>query len=50
MTVRGYAVGRSLNDNELMFLREQGIKLKSNDYRMQELLRFIIKSDMFLKK
>ena len=45
-----YAVGRSLTCNELVFLQEQGVQMRSNDYRMQELLRFVIKSDLFLKK
>ncbi len=45
-----YAVGRRLTYNELVFLQEQCVPLKSNDYRMQELLRFVIKSDVFLKK
>ena len=45
-----YAVGRSLTYNELVFLQEQSAPLKANDYRMQELLRFVIKSDLFLKK
>jgi hypothetical protein len=45
-----YAVGRSLTYNELTFLQEQSIQLRPNDYRMQELLRFVIKSDLFLKK
>ena len=45
-----YAVGRSLTYNELVFLQEQGVQLRPNDYRMQELLRFVIKSDLFLKK
>ncbi len=45
-----YAVGRSLTYNELAFLQEQGVTLRANDYRMQELLRFVIKSDLFLKK
>lgn len=45
-----YAVGRSLTYNELVFFQEQGVQLKTNDYRMQELLRFVIKSDLFLKK
>jgi hypothetical protein len=36
--------------NHLAFAQEQGIKLRPNDYRMQELLRFVIKSDQFLKK
>jgi hypothetical protein len=45
-----YAIGRSLRYNELAFLEEKGIKLRQDDYRMQEMLRFIIKSDLFLKK
>ncbi len=45
-----YAVGRSLTYNELVFLQEQSVQLKPNDYRMRELLRFVIKSDLFLKK
>ncbi|MBC7816611.1 MAG: DUF1592 domain-containing protein, partial [Planctomycetaceae bacterium] len=45
-----YAAGRSLTYNELVFLQEQGIQLRPTDYRMQELLRFVIKSDLFLKK
>ena len=44
------AVGRSLTYNELVFLQEQGVPLRPNDYRMQELLRLVIKSDLFLKK
>jgi len=46
----GYAVGRSLSFNEIAFLREHGVKLKSSDYRMQEMIRFIVSSDLFLKK
>ncbi len=45
-----YAVGRSLTYNELVFLQEQSVPLKAHDYRMQELLRFVITSDIFLKK
>jgi cytochrome c553 len=45
-----YATGRSLSYNETLFLREQAIKLKSTEYRMQDLLRFVIKSDLFMKK
>ena len=45
-----YAVGRSLTYNELVFLQEQSVPLKANDYHTQELLRFVIKSDLFLKK
>ncbi len=45
-----YATGRSLSYNEIAFLKEHGIQLKSGDYRMQDVLRFVIKSDLFLKK
>jgi hypothetical protein len=45
-----YAIGRSLRYNELAFLEEKGIELREDGYRMQEMLRFIIKSDLFLKK
>lgn len=45
-----YAVGRSLTYNELVFLREECIKLRSSELRMQDLIRFVIRSDMFLKK
>ncbi len=34
--------GRSLSDNEFIFLKEQCVQLRANDYRMQELLRFVI--------
>ena len=45
-----YGNGRSLSYNELVFLEEKGIELRRDGYRMQEMIRFIIKSDMFLKK
>jgi hypothetical protein len=45
-----YAIGRSLTDNELTFLREQSRQLKPSDYPMRDLLRFVIQSDLFLKK
>jgi hypothetical protein len=45
-----YAAGRSLTYNELVFLRKECIKLREYDYRMQELIRFVVKSDLFLKK
>lgn len=45
-----YATGRSLSYNELAFLREEGVKLRTNDYRLQDMLRFVIHSDLFLKK
>lgn len=48
--VATYAVGRSLSYHELEFLREEGKKLRSHDYRVLDMIRFVIKSDVFLKK
>jgi cytochrome c553 len=45
-----YAVGRTLTYNETVFLQEQRAQLKPTNYRLQELLKFVIKSDLFLKK
>lgn len=45
-----YAVGRSLSYNELVFLEEEVVKLRERDYPMQDLVRFVVKSDLFLKK
>lgn len=45
-----YATGRSLTYNELVFLQKESLRLRSSDYRMQDLVRFVIKSDIFLKK
>ena len=45
-----YAVGRSLTYNELMDLQEQAVQLQATDYHMKDLIRFVIKSDAFLKK
>jgi mono/diheme cytochrome c family protein len=45
-----YAIGRSLTYNEFMFLQEQGKNLRSNDYRMHDMIKFVIKSDLFIKK
>ncbi|MES2792227.1 MAG: DUF1592 domain-containing protein, partial [Planctomycetota bacterium] len=45
-----YASGRSLTYNETLFLREQATRLNSTEYRMQDLIRFVIKSDLFMKK
>ncbi len=45
-----YAIGRSLTYNEIVFLEEQGLELKPDGYRMQDMIRFVIKSELFLKK
>ena len=45
-----YATGRNLTYNEIEFLKENGIGLKAGDYRMQEMIRFVIRSQLFLEK
>ena len=45
-----YATGRSLNYNEIEFLREKGLELKPAGYRMQDMIRFVINSELFLQK
>jgi len=46
----GYATGRSLSYNELEFLKERGLELKPAGYPMQDLVRFVIQSELFLEK
>jgi hypothetical protein len=45
-----YAAGRTLCYNEVEFLEEEAIRLKPTHYPMRDLVRLIIKSDIFLKK
>lgn len=45
-----YSTGRSLRYNEVQALRDRGPELRDTDYRCQDLLRFVVKSDLFLKK
>ena len=45
-----YATGRTLTYNELVFLEEKGLNLRRKGYRMQDLVRFVVKSDIFLTK
>ena len=45
-----YAMGRSLSYNEIEFLKEEGLQLKPDGYRMQDMVRFVIKSKLFLEK
>lgn len=45
-----YANGRSLTYNEVVFLENESIKFKADEYPIQDLIRFIVKSDLFLKK
>lgn len=45
-----YANGRSLTFNELELLKRDGMKLKANGYRMQDMIRYVVTSPMFLEK
>lgn len=45
-----YAVGRSLTYNEIEFLKEHGVGLQTSDYRLQDMIRFVVNSEMFLEK
>jgi hypothetical protein len=45
-----YATGRSLTYNEIEFLRKRGLELKPTGYRLQDLVRFVVHSPMFLEK
>ncbi|MDG1898121.1 MAG: DUF1592 domain-containing protein [Fuerstiella sp.] len=45
-----YAVGRSLTYNEIVFLQDQVVELKAGDYRMRDMIQFVVSSDLFLKK
>jgi hypothetical protein len=37
-----YATGRSLSYNEIEFLKKKAVELKPTDYRMQDMIRFVI--------
>ena len=45
-----YACGRSLTFNELEFLKRDGLRLKADGYRIQDLIRYVVHSPMFLEK
>lgn len=45
-----YANGRSLTYNELNSLKQDGLSLRDGDYRLQDMIRFTINSEMFLEK
>ncbi len=45
-----YATGRSLSYNEIAFLEDASLKWKEKEYRMRDMIRFIVKSDLFLQK
>jgi Protein of unknown function (DUF1592)/Protein of unknown function (DUF1588)/Protein of unknown function (DUF1595)/Protein of unknown function (DUF1585) len=45
-----YATGRSLSHNELGSLKRDAVKLKASGYRMQDMIRYVVNSPMFLEK
>jgi hypothetical protein len=45
-----YATGRTLTYNELTSLKRDGLKLKATGYRMQDMVRYVADSKMFLEK
>ena len=45
-----YANGRSLTYNELNFLKEDALQLRASDYRMQNMIRYVVNSELFLEK
>ena len=45
-----YATGRTLTYGELAFLKKDGLKLKANSYRMQEMIHYVVNSNAFLEK
>lgn len=45
-----YATGRTLAYSELIYLKQDGLKLKANGYRMQDIIRYVVNSKMFLEK
>lgn len=45
-----YATGRNLTYNEMNFLKQDSRQLRANGYRMQDLLRYVVNSKIFLEK
>jgi hypothetical protein len=45
-----YANGRSLAYNELAYLKEDGKKLRTSGYGMQDMIRYVVHSKLFLEK
>ena len=45
-----YAVGRTLTYKEIESLRKKQVELKPGGYRMQEMIRFVVRSELFLEK
>ncbi|MCA9008182.1 MAG: DUF1592 domain-containing protein [Planctomycetaceae bacterium] len=45
-----YAVGRDLSWQETQYLKESAMRLKPDGYLLQDLIRFVVHSPMFLEK
>jgi Protein of unknown function (DUF1588)/Protein of unknown function (DUF1592)/Protein of unknown function (DUF1585) len=45
-----YATGRSLTYSELHRLKQDGLKLKADGYRMKDMVRHVVNSPVFLEK
>jgi hypothetical protein len=45
-----YACGRTLTYSELAYLKQDALKLKPAGYRMQDMIRYVVNSKMFLEK
>lgn len=45
-----YANGRSLSYNELHYLQQDGVQLAADGYRMQDMIRYLVSSPLFLEK
>jgi hypothetical protein len=45
-----YGIGRSLTYTELNYLKQDGLKLKAGGYRMQDMVRYVADSKLFLEK
>ena len=50
MHLQVYANGRSLSYNEMNFLKQDALRLRENEYRMQDMIRYVVNSKMFLEK
>ena len=45
-----YASGRGLTYSELHYLKQDGLQLKARGYRMQDMIRYVVNSKLFLEK
>ena len=45
-----YATGRSLSYGELDYLKQDGLKLRASGYGMQDMIRYVASSKLFLEK